>query len=130
MGQQVQGEHTISSRSRLPLAIANLVGYLVVVIVNVFATSIPLGGMTTGELSDLYPNLFVPAGLTFSIRGVIYLLLGMYVVCGITFSTRKQIPENGFMEKIALVFLVSCRQMPGGYSPGNTEPFRSHSRVC
>jgi len=62
VGQQVQGEHTISPRSRLPLAIANLVGYLVVVIVNVFATSIPLGRMTTGELSALYPNLFVPAG--------------------------------------------------------------------
>ncbi len=29
----------------------------------------------TGELSDRYPNLFVPAGFTFAIWGLIYLLL-------------------------------------------------------
>ena len=43
--------------------------------VNALANSLPLGGRTTGELSALYPNLFVPAGFTFSIWGVIYLLL-------------------------------------------------------
>ena len=48
-----------SSQSRLPLAIANLVGFVLVVVVNALATAIPLGGMTTGQLSDLYPNLFV-----------------------------------------------------------------------
>jgi len=31
--------------------------------------------MSTGDLSDLYPNLFTPAGLTFSIWGLIYLAL-------------------------------------------------------
>ncbi len=44
--------------------------------VNALAVRLPLGGLTTGELSALYPNLFVPAGITFSIWGVIYLLLG------------------------------------------------------
>lgn len=34
-----------------------------------------LNGQTTGEISDAQPNLFAPAGLTFSIWGVIYLLL-------------------------------------------------------
>jgi hypothetical protein len=54
------------------LALACLAGALVV---NVLANRLPLGGRTTGELSALYPNLFVPAGVTFSIWGVIYLLL-------------------------------------------------------
>jgi translocator protein len=43
--------------------------------VNALANRLPLGGYTTGELSALYPNLIVPAGFTFSIWGVIYLLL-------------------------------------------------------
>ena len=74
-----------SSQTRLPLAIANLIAFVVVVVVNALATTVPLGGMTTGQLSDLYPNLFVPAGLTFSIWGIIYVLLGIYAVYGLVF---------------------------------------------
>jgi hypothetical protein len=46
-----------------------------VITVNALANALPLNGMNTGELSDRLPNLFVPAGLTFSIWGLIYLLL-------------------------------------------------------
>ena len=65
--------------TRLPhgFAAVTLVGALVV---NFLANRLPLGGRTTGELSALYPNLFVPAGLTFSIWGVIYLLVGAWAV--------------------------------------------------
>lgn len=52
----------------------------VVIYVNYLANSLPLNGMTTGELSGLYPNYFVPAGITFSIWGIIYLLLLLYVI--------------------------------------------------
>ena len=97
-----------SSHSRFPLAMANLVGFVVMVVVNALATTIPLGGMTTGQLSDLYPNLFVPAGLTFSIWGVIYLLLGIFVVYGIVFSLRKAEPSSSFIEKIGILFVISC----------------------
>jgi hypothetical protein len=97
-----------STQSRLPLAIANLVGFVVVVVVNALATAIPLGGMTTGQLSDLYPNLFVPAGLTFSIWGIIYLLLAIYVVYGLVFSGRRSEPSSSFMEKVGILFVTSC----------------------
>jgi hypothetical protein len=97
-----------SSQSRLPFAIANLIGFAVVVVVNALATSIPLGGMTTGQLSDLYPNLFVPAGLTFSIWGVIYILLGIYVAYGLVFSARKTEPSNSLMEKVGVLFIITC----------------------
>jgi translocator protein len=53
---------------------------LVVICVNYLANSLPINGKTTGELSGLYPNYFVPAGITFSIWGIIYLLLIVYVV--------------------------------------------------
>ncbi len=36
--------------------------------------------MATGEISGLYPNYFVPAGIAFSIWGMIYLLLLVYVI--------------------------------------------------
>jgi Ca2+/Na+ antiporter len=81
---------------------------VVVVIVNALATTIPLGGMTTGQLSDLYPNLFVPAGVTFSIWGLIYLLLGIYVVYGLVFSARKAEPSSSFIEKVGILFLLTC----------------------
>ena len=97
-----------SSQSRLLLAIANVVGFVLVVVVNALATTIPLGGMTTRQLSDLYPNLFVPAGLTFSIWGIIYLLLGIYVVYGLVFALRKSGPAHGFIEKVGILFIVSC----------------------
>jgi hypothetical protein len=46
---------------------------------NGLANGLPLGGKTTGELSAQYPNWFVPAGVTFSIWGVLYLLMFGYV---------------------------------------------------
>jgi len=97
-----------SLQSRLPLAIANLIAFVLVVVVNALATTIPLGGMTTGQLSDLYPNLFVPAGLTFSIWGIIYLLLGIYVVYGLVFSSRKSEPSASFMEQVGVLFTITC----------------------
>ena len=67
------------SRPRLFLPILNLLGFLGTVIVNGLANALPLNNKTTGELSDQYPNLFVPAGLTFSIWGIIYILLAIFV---------------------------------------------------
>lgn len=60
-----------------------LVGVLVV---NYLANALPLYGKTTAELSDALPNLFVPAGITFAIWGIIYLLLIGYTV----WSWRKE----------------------------------------
>jgi hypothetical protein len=41
--------------------------------VNYISNAWPLNGFTAGELSDLYPNQFTPAGFTFAVWGVIYL---------------------------------------------------------
>ncbi len=40
---------------------------------NILATTLPLNGQTTGEISDKFPVYFVPAGYVFSIWGVIYI---------------------------------------------------------
>lgn len=44
--------------------------------VNALANILPINGVTSGGVSDSFPNLFAPAGVTFSIWSVIYLLLG------------------------------------------------------
>lgn len=55
--------------------ILNWVFFSAMVFVNYLANALPINDKTTGQLSNQYPNLFVPAPLTFSIWGVIYLLL-------------------------------------------------------
>ncbi len=79
----------------------NLLGFVGVVIVNALANALPINGLGTGELSDMYPNLFVPAGLTFSIWGVIYLLLA-------AFSIHQLRRESWVRDKIGPLFLLSC----------------------
>jgi hypothetical protein len=60
------------------LRIVNIIGFFITIIVNSVANILPLNGVTTGELSDKYGNLFTPAGYVFAIWGVIYLLLAAY----------------------------------------------------
>ena len=55
------------------------VAYVAMLLVNYLATALPLGGRSTGEISDNYPNLFAPAGYAFAIWGLIYTLLAIYV---------------------------------------------------
>ena len=72
------------------------------VYMNYLANSLPINGKTTGELSDAYPNLFVPAGITFSIWGIIYLLVAIY--CVVQF-----LPDSKAMaEQISWLFILSC----------------------
>lgn len=60
------------------LAITTALALAGVIAVNGLANALPLNGVGTGQLSDELPNLFVPAGITFAIWGLIYLLLALY----------------------------------------------------
>ncbi len=62
------------------LQVLNLLTFLVTIAVNWAAVSIPLNGKSTKQLSDQYPNLFTPAGLTFSVWSVIYLSLALFII--------------------------------------------------
>ncbi len=62
------------------LQILNLLTFLITLAANWAAVSLPLNGKSTGQLSDQYPNLFTPAGLTFSVWSVIYLSLGIFII--------------------------------------------------
>jgi len=96
------------SRLVLSLSILNLLGFLGTVVVNALATILPINNKTTGELSDLYPNLFTPAGLTFAIWGLIYVLLAIFVVYQLMPSVRKDDQKIGFVQRIGPFFFISC----------------------
>ena len=60
-----------------------ILSLVVVLVINTLANALPINGRTTGEISDQFPILFVPAGYVFSIWGLIYLALigfAIYIV--------------------------------------------------
>jgi len=89
-------------------AILNLLGFLGTIIVNGLAITLPLNNKTTSELSDLYPNLFVPAGLAFSIWGLIYILLAIFVVYHLISASKKDDEAFYVSDKIGVLFFISC----------------------
>jgi hypothetical protein len=80
----------------------NLIFFAGMLIMNYLANALPLNNKTTGELSDSFPNLFVPAGITFSIWGIIYLLLLAYCIIQFKDST------NPISLNIGWIFGISC----------------------
>jgi hypothetical protein len=62
-----------------------IIGSLILTLaVNFLANALPLNGLSTGEISDSFPILFVPAGYVFSIWGLIYLGLSAFAIYSVT----------------------------------------------
>lgn len=83
--------------------ILNIVTLVIVLVVNTLASTLPLNGMDTGQISDSIPSLFTPAGYVFSIWGVIYLAL-------IAFAVYQALPaqrNNPRLQKIGWWFVIS-----------------------
>lgn len=85
------------------IIIGNIIGLVLTLFVNFLANALPLNGKTTAELSDSYPNLFVPAGYVFAIWGVIYLLLIIFVI----FQALPKQRDDVFHEQISIFFIIS-----------------------
>jgi hypothetical protein len=88
--------------------VANAIAFLAMVVVNVLANALPLNNVTTGALSDEIPNLFVPAGLTFSIWGLIYVLLAGYSIYAIREAWGRGGVSGGVTEKDAVLFRLNA----------------------
>ncbi|MBM7619851.1 hypothetical protein JOC95_001703 [Bacillus tianshenii] len=82
----------------------NVIAFLLVVLVNYLSNALPLNGQTAGEISDRLNVLFTPAGYVFSIWGLIYLLLGVWVI--------RQFPKNRrnlpIYQNTSGLFILSC----------------------
>jgi hypothetical protein len=89
------------------LQIGNILAAFLTVIVNSLANIIPIGGKYTGELSDNIPNLFVPAGITFAIWGVIYILIIIFsIYLGRDFLKIEKTTKP-FIEKVSYFFIIA-----------------------
>jgi hypothetical protein len=77
--------------------------YAVTLVVNSMASSGALGGTPTRDISNAYPILFVPANITFSIWGVIYLGLTVFVI----FQALPAQRENPAVKRISGLFILS-----------------------
>lgn len=90
--------------------ILNWVFFSAMVFVNYLANALPINDKTTGQLSNQYPNLFVPAPITFSIWGVIYLLLLWFCIkqSKSLFSSQADPATAETVSVIGPRFIITC----------------------
>jgi hypothetical protein len=93
--------------AELPVKLFATITYIVMVTVNYLANALPLNGRQTGEVSDNYENLFAPAGLTFSIWGLIYLLLALHLLHQWGLFHRAGANNGPLLRKVAVLFAAS-----------------------
>ncbi|MCW4054147.1 MAG: hypothetical protein NWE84_04405 [Candidatus Bathyarchaeota archaeon] len=94
----------MASNSSALLRWSNIVAFVLTVIVNSLAGSTTLlGGVNTAEISDSNPTLITPAGYTFAIWGIIYFLLGLFVV----FQALPRQREKKYNKQIGWLFVLS-----------------------
>lgn len=96
------------NKTNYSIKLTALITYILMIAVNTLAMTLPINGVTTGEVSDSYPNLFAPAGITFSIWGVIYLFLILYSIYQFGIFQRKEnLYKEEIFKKIGILFAIS-----------------------
>ena len=82
----------------------NVFAFAILIAVNGLAGSTTvLGGVTSADVSNMYPTLITPAGFTFAIWGVIYFLLLLFAVYQLLPKNRDQ----PFLSQVGLLFALS-----------------------
>lgn len=84
------------------LRLLNLFAFIAMVAMNLVAELVPLNGVTSGQVSDMYASLFTPAGITFSIWGVIYLALAYFAFWQAFLAKKEDI------DRIGISFAITC----------------------
>ena len=97
----------MNNRTLQMLQVGNITAVILAIIVNGLANILPIGGKYTGELSDNIPNLFVPAGITFAIWGVIYVLTIIFAIYLAKDLLKKEKTTKPFIEKISFFFILA-----------------------
>jgi hypothetical protein len=95
-----------TSKHKLGLQISNGFFAIATIVVNALANILPINNRFTAEISDSFPNLFVPSGFTFSIWGIIYFLLILFAVYQGRDILKKEKIEMPFLKRISFLFIV------------------------
>jgi benzodiazapine receptor len=80
-----------------------IVSVIATIVVNGLATTLPINGQTTAEISDRFDVFFVPAGYVFSIWGLIYLALVAYAI----YQALPAQAHNPDLRRTAYPFVLS-----------------------
>lgn len=99
----------MKNNRNLNIKILATISFVGMVAVNALANILPINGINTGAVSNSYPNLFAPAGMTFFIWGVIYLLLLFYAIYQFSSSVSVEEKErkNKIFNYVGSYFVVS-----------------------
>ncbi|HET6595436.1 MAG TPA: hypothetical protein VFG81_07420 [Anaerolineales bacterium] len=81
----------------------NLLTVILALGVNILATTLPLNGQSTGEISDRFQVYFVPAGYVFSIWSLIFLGWIAFIIFQLQPSQR----ENPRLRRLGYLFALS-----------------------
>jgi hypothetical protein len=95
---------TTQAKNLLALQVGNAVAFLAVIVTNAIAGSTKLlNGQNTADVSAHYSTLVTPAGFTFSIWGVIYVLLFVFIV----FQLLPRHRQDSFNSQVGYLFILS-----------------------
>ena len=83
--------------------IANLLTVILALVVNILASTLPLNGQNTGEISDRFQVYFVPAGYVFAIWGIIYIGWIAFTV----FQFQPAQKESPRLRRLGYLFAIS-----------------------
>ncbi|MGL4624846.1 MAG: tryptophan-rich sensory protein [Culicoidibacterales bacterium] len=97
-----------TEKKQLSIRILVIVTFIAMVVINALANILPINGIGSGEVSDLYANLFAPAGITFTIWSLIYVLLGTFSIYQLgVFQKEPDKMPNTLLNEIGLYFSLS-----------------------
>ena len=82
---------------------ANFFSVILALTVNILASTLPLNGQNTGEISDRFKVYFVPAGYVFAIWGVIYLGWIAFTI----FQFQPSQKESPRLRRLGYLFAIS-----------------------
>lgn len=83
--------------------LVNLSSVILALTINILATTLPLNGQATGEISDRFQVYFVPAGYVFSIWGLIYIGWIAFII----YQFRTSQKESSRLRRLGYLFALS-----------------------
>lgn len=101
-----------SPRQISPARWGVIIFYLLTILMSYLSQAIPFNGQTNGEVSDKYATLITPADYAFSIWGIIYLLLGVYVIYQGFFADKQTKIFDQIAPWLIVAFIATSAWLP------------------
>jgi benzodiazapine receptor len=84
--------------------IINVFAVVFTIAMNMLANILPFNGVTTGAVSDSFPNYFTPQGYVFAIWGIIYVLLIVFAF----YQAKADQRDEAYLRKIGYLYLIGA----------------------